>query len=60
MCTCGTPSESNYYMYVIHDLPEGGACDYSDGYYCKEHKPKPKDIIPEGHIVLEWKCTKLR
>lgn len=35
-CSCGTPSEANFYiMAVIED--DRGETTYADGYYCDRH-----------------------
>lgn len=61
-CACGVPSKANYYLFVIHgrDIPGGTETDYTDGYYCDAHKPKPKDVVPTGSKVLEWSRKRLR
>lgn len=61
-CSCGVPSEANYYVFVVHAPkdPADGDTTYSDAYVCAEHKGTPKDYRPNGHIILESGITKIR
>jgi hypothetical protein len=55
------PSEANWYVEVIHDLPDGGDCDYIYNYY-KGPKPTQKfaraQLVPDGKKLLECKINK--
>jgi len=50
------PSEANWYVEVVHDLPDGGDCDYSYNYF-KGDRPTQAfaraSLVPEGRRMLE-------
>ena len=52
------PSEADWYVEVVYDLPAGGACDYSYDYF-KGEKPTRafarQQLVPAGNVLLE--CT---
>ncbi len=55
------PSEAQWYVQVIYDLPEGGDCDYSDDYFTGTKPGKiyaRKNMIPEGRVILEFEVRR--
>lgn len=63
-CTCGTPEEANFYIYLVigRTVPGRTETDYVDSYRCTSHATTALPIVlrQAGWRVKEASKTKLR